>query len=134
MGLENSRRFRALPLYATLLASGRNGYVDMIRRQVTLARAVAQWIADHDHLVLLQQMHDFNWQDSIYMVLLFHTREPGKEKALIAKVNQSREIYVTGTVWRGLSAARLAVANWQVDVEKDFRRITSYLDAAVRDI
>ncbi|KAJ7039331.1 pyridoxal phosphate-dependent transferase [Mycena alexandri] len=37
LGLENSRRFRALPVYASLLAYGRSWYCTLLERQIGLA-------------------------------------------------------------------------------------------------
>ncbi|KAM3076571.1 hypothetical protein ACMFMG_007377 [Clarireedia jacksonii] len=47
-GLENSRRFRALPVYAVLLAYGRDGLSDMLVRQVRLARSIARFLDAHE--------------------------------------------------------------------------------------
>ena len=53
VGIENSRRFRALPVYATLYAYGRSGYVGMLKRQIELARRVAGWVWDHPGMYTL---------------------------------------------------------------------------------
>lgn len=47
IGLENSRRLRALPVYATLVAYGKDGYRDMLERQIKLARSVTGWLLEH---------------------------------------------------------------------------------------
>ncbi|KAJ7026134.1 tyrosine decarboxylase [Mycena alexandri] len=41
LGLENSRRFRALPVYASLLACGRIWYCTLLERRIALARRIA---------------------------------------------------------------------------------------------
>lgn len=41
IGIENSRRFRALPVYAVLLAHGRTGPPGIFTRQIRLARLIA---------------------------------------------------------------------------------------------
>jgi hypothetical protein len=46
---------------------------------------------------------------------------------LVKRVNCSRRIYVSGTQWEGKAAARFAVANWQVDVERDLAVIKEVL-------
>ncbi|KAK6607667.1 pyridoxal-dependent decarboxylase [Botrytis cinerea] len=47
IGLENSRRFRALPVYAVLLAYGREGLSEMFARQVRLARGISKFLDAH---------------------------------------------------------------------------------------
>src|ERR1700722_2318197 len=45
IGIENSRRFRALPLYASLRTYGADWYQGMLERQIRTARLIAKWIA-----------------------------------------------------------------------------------------
>ncbi|EXJ89367.1 hypothetical protein A1O3_02434 [Capronia epimyces CBS 606.96] len=106
IGLENSRRFRALPVYCTLAAYGREGHLDMLKRQIALARRVTKW-------------------------LLQDARFEAKNADFVTNVNATRHIYLTGTVWRGKPAARIAVSNWQVDVERDANIIQDVLHRAV---
>lgn len=47
--IENSRRFIALPLYAALLAMGRQGYVDIVRRNVQFARNLSEWMCSEEN-------------------------------------------------------------------------------------
>ncbi|GAA6061491.1 hypothetical protein JCM10212_000195 [Sporobolomyces blumeae] len=47
MNLENSRRFRALPLYASLLSLGKQGYASLVRRNVSFARQVEAYLRVH---------------------------------------------------------------------------------------
>lgn len=44
--IENSRRFRALPLYLTMMCHGRSGIKEIVRRDVNFARAVEAWMRD----------------------------------------------------------------------------------------
>ncbi|WVQ97794.1 hypothetical protein IAU59_004908 [Kwoniella sp. CBS 9459] len=53
VGIENSRRFRALPLLASLLSLGKDGYRDIVTRNVLFARKVAAFINDSPHYELL---------------------------------------------------------------------------------
>ncbi|EXA34371.1 hypothetical protein FOVG_14355 [Fusarium oxysporum f. sp. pisi HDV247] len=43
----------------------------------------------------------------------------------------SRQIYVSGTAWKGTKAVRIAVSHWKVDVSKGFEVITSVLNGVV---
>ncbi|CAO1612999.1 unnamed protein product [Jaminaea pallidilutea] len=42
--LENSRRFRALPVYLTLLCHGRRGLQEIVLRNVLFARSIEKWM------------------------------------------------------------------------------------------
>ena len=44
ISIENSRRFRGLPLYAALLDQGRAGYTEIVRRNILFARQIAAWM------------------------------------------------------------------------------------------
>lgn len=123
--LENSARFRGLPVYASLVASGRAGYADMLERMVCLARRTAAFVKDEcPRLELLPQ--DVDVAD-VFMCVLFRARDPVLNRDLTERVKASRKIYGSGTAWEGQPACRLAIAKWDVDVERDFAIIKEVL-------
>jgi glutamate/tyrosine decarboxylase-like PLP-dependent enzyme len=126
IGIENSRRFRALPVYATLLASGKAGYRNMLERQIDLARRVASYISTtNPHYDLLPVG---NTIDNIFMIVMFKARDADLNKVLVRRINATKRIYVSGTAWDGEPACRIAVSNWQVDPERDFDIIAAVLE------
>ncbi|KAK5713013.1 hypothetical protein LTR17_017726 [Elasticomyces elasticus] len=130
IGIENSRRFRALPVYATLSAYGREGYREMLERQIALARGIAQYLLDSKEYVLLPQQPKGDSSDPlqrIYIVVLFRAKDEQLNKTLVKRVNASRRLYVSGTEWAGLPAVRFAISNWQVDVERDLQIVKDVL-------
>ena len=129
IGIENSRRFRALPVYATLGAYGRDGYRDMLERQIRLSRRIAAFISASQDYVLLPEG---NREEYIYIIVLFRARDDKINAELVQRINATRKIYVSGTQWSGSPAARFAVANWMVDVDADLKVIKEVLQAAVR--
>ena len=134
MGLENSRRFRALPVYATLVAYGRQGYQDMLMRQVKFARAVAKYIRESEDLELLPESYQ-GMEDpyrEIFIIVLFRARKESLNHDLVKKVNQSSRIYLSGTSWAGKPAARVAVSNWQVDPERDMKIFREVMEGVLR--
>ncbi|KAK5196130.1 hypothetical protein LTR99_008061 [Exophiala xenobiotica] len=140
IGLENSRRFRALPVYCTLMAYGREGYVDMLKRQIRLARRVTQWLMRDGRFEVLPSSGGGGGgggagQTEIlaktYIVVLFRVRDQEKNRDFVRRVNATGRIYMSGTVWEGKPAARIAVSNWQADVERDGCLIESVLDEVV---
>ncbi|KAM0546003.1 hypothetical protein ACHAPJ_011115 [Fusarium lateritium] len=72
IGLENSRRFRALPVYTVLLSEGRPGFARLLSNMVQLSRRVAQFIQDSEHYELLPDA-DASLEE-IFMIVLFRAK------------------------------------------------------------
>jgi len=111
IGLENSRRCRALTVYAKLLEYGRTGYSDMIVRQVTLARKLAAYLYDSPHLDVYAGMSKAAVLDNVFMIVLFRARDAEVNEELVKRINGTRRIYCSGSVWVGRKAARVAMSN-----------------------
>ena len=124
IGLENSRRFRALPAYAVLRSEGRPGIAQLLSNMTTLTRRIADFLRDSPHYQLLPD-EDVP-VEAIFMIVLFRAKDGDLNDQLVDRINQTRQMYVSGTVWKGQKAVRIAVSNWKVDVDRDF--------AVVRDI
>ncbi|KAF9762314.1 hypothetical protein IL306_003461 [Fusarium sp. DS 682] len=133
MGIENSRRFRALPVYATLAAYGKRGYRDMLIRQVRLARKVARFVLDHPSYELLGFPDGETWEqavENIFMVVMLGAKDGKLNERLVKTINSEGRIFVTGSTWKGRPATRLAVASWRTEVERDFAVIADVLNKA----
>lgn len=135
VGLENSRRFRALPAYAVLLTEGRQGLARMVANMVRLSRKVAAFVRASEHYDLLPD-HDnggdgSDWvvEDEVFMIVLLRAKDKELNDELVGRINETRQMYVSGTSWRGEKAVRVAVSNWKVDVERDSKVVTSILSA-----
>ncbi|EXJ64098.1 hypothetical protein A1O7_00434 [Cladophialophora yegresii CBS 114405] len=137
IGIENSRRFRALPVYATLAAYGRQGYEAMLKRQIGLARRVTRWLLrdEKKRFEVLPSATGAGESEAetvarTFIVVLFRVRGDNDEatRTFVKRVNMTGKIYLTGTVWEGRAAARIAMSNWQVDVERDGALIEEVLD------
>ncbi|OAL32880.1 hypothetical protein AYO20_07671 [Fonsecaea nubica] len=136
IGIENSRRFRALPVYATLVAYGRPGYLDMLKRQIRLARRVSSWLLRDERFDLLPLPacaggRDEGEQETLaktFIVVLFRLKDEERMRDFVRRVNDMGKIYMTGTVWDGKPAARIAISNWKVDLERDGKLIEQVLD------
>jgi glutamate/tyrosine decarboxylase-like PLP-dependent enzyme len=133
IGLENSRRFRALPVYASLAAHGRDGYLEILTRQIKLSRAIAEFIDSHptyELLPLAPSTTSISLEEklsTIYIIVIFRAKDSTLNDELVKCINGSRRVYVSGTQWEGRAAARFAVANWQVDVERDLEVVKDVL-------
>ncbi|KAH3971039.1 hypothetical protein HBH70_239920 [Parastagonospora nodorum] len=131
VGLENSRRFRALPVYASLIAYGKSGYRDMLERQIDLSRGIAKFILESETYELLPES-DKSMEErlsTIYIIVLFRAKDGDLNKNLVDKIKATKKIYVSGTAWDGKPACRFAVSNWQTDVTRDLPIIEEVLQS-----
>ncbi|KAJ5129647.1 uncharacterized protein N7515_005686 [Penicillium bovifimosum] len=128
IGIENSRRFRALPVYASLLSYGKSGYEKMLERQIRLARKIYGWIWENSvYTALPQASSKAELLDQTFMSVLFRANDEGLNGQLGSKINESSRMFVSGTNWDGSPACRIAISNWRVDVERDFALVTEVL-------
>jgi len=135
LGIENSRRFRALPVYATLAAYGREGYREMLERQIKLARGIATYLLHSKGYQLLPQpsspaVSDARRLQDIYIIVLFRATDEQLNRTLVQRLNATRRLYVSGTQWEGAPAVRFAIANWQVD-DQDLNIVKEVLSGTV---
>ncbi|KAL8924882.1 MAG: hypothetical protein Q9208_003765 [Pyrenodesmia sp. 3 TL-2023] len=135
VGLENSRRFRALPVYATLMSYGRGGYRDMLHRQIEFARRLARYISQHPDFDLLPQaMNSAGAIDQFtYIIVLFRAKDEDLNSTLVKRINDTSKMYVSGTSWDGNPACRIAAANWQADPERDSATVQSVIEGLLQE-
>jgi glutamate/tyrosine decarboxylase-like PLP-dependent enzyme len=115
---EMSRRARALPVWATLRAYGREGYRTMIERHLLLAQRVAGQV---DAAPDLERLADVPLN-----IVCFRFRPPGVSEAelddlnrkLGAMVLEDGRVYFGTTDYAGKVAFRPAIVNWRTQ-EKD---------------
>lgn len=128
IGIENSRRFRALPVYASLLSYGKSGYQEMLERQIRLARKIYGWVFEHPgYTALPVAASKSELLDQTFMSVLFRANDEGLNRELGSKINETSRMFVSGTSWDGSPACRIAISNWRVDVERDFALVTDVL-------
>ncbi|QRV92139.1 Pyridoxal-dependent decarboxylase conserved domain [Ceratobasidium sp. AG-Ba] len=144
LGIENSRRFRALPLFCALVSLGKQGYSELVARNVGFARRVGEWMHTgpgskwyevlNANTGLVPGKVDLN-------VVLFRPKAgcgiPGFEGPtggvkLVKAINETRRMYVSPGVG---GAVRLAVSNWATgfnDGDEDFKVVVEVLEAVMR--
>ncbi|TMD41816.1 MAG: aminotransferase class V-fold PLP-dependent enzyme [Chloroflexi bacterium] len=115
---EMSRRARALPVWATLRAYGRDGYRAMVERHLELAQRVASQVDDAPDLERLAEVP--------LNVVCFRFRPPGLPEAELDELNRrlgamvldDGRVYFGTTEYAGKVAFRPAIVNWRT-TEKD---------------
>lgn len=125
---ENSRRFRALPAYLSLLAYGRAGIADIVQRNVAHAAALGERITGSSAFRLLAPVR--------LNVVCFTLAEPNPSPAavqlLLDRVRDSGEAFLTPTRYAGTPGMRAAFSNWRTEMA-DVQRIWTALGDAVRE-
>lgn len=113
LGPESSRRARALPVFATLLASGRSGIARMVDEHLRLARYLADQVRAHEDLELLDEPR-LNVVPFRFAPNSVRKRDLDQlNERLGARVLASGKVYVGTTRYRSRVAFRPAIANWR---------------------
>lgn len=105
---ENSRRWRALPAWFTLMAYGKEGYREIVERNCESAQHFGN---------LLQQTALFKLLAPVRMnVVCFSLKDAvsmDEIRAFLAAVRDDGRIFFTPTLYQGIPGIRAAVSNWQ---------------------
>ena len=117
LGPESSRRARALPIWATLAAYGRQGYREMVERHCALARHLAQRV---DATPDLERLADVTLN-----VVCFRYRPRNLTEERLNAVNRALgealladgRVFAGTTVYGGRVALRPAISNWRTTAE-----------------
>ncbi len=114
---EESRRARAIPVYAALRSLGRRGLGEMIERNCRQARRFGEALRAAGFEVL---------NDVVLNQVLVSFGAPEQTQATIAAIQQDGTCWCGGTVWKGRTAMRISVSNWSTsddDVEQSIEAI-----------
>ncbi len=117
---ENSRRARALPVWATLRAYGRSGYREMVERHLDIAAHLAELIDAAPELERLAEVP--------LNIVCFRAHPPGVPEVQLDSLNSDLaerlladgRVFVGSTTFDGQVALRPAIVNWRTgpaDVE-----------------
>ena len=116
-GPESSRRARALPIWASLAAYGRDGYRAMVERHCELARGLADLVEESADMELLA--------DVPLNVVCFRYRPEGVPEEGLDDLNraigeallQDGRVFSGTTVYDGMVALRPAISNWRTTAD-----------------
>ena len=118
---EESRRARAIPVYAALRSLGRRGMAEIIERNCRQARRFGERLRAAGFDVLNQVVLN-------QVLVSFGT--PQQTEATIAAIQQEGTCWCSGTVWQGRTAMRISVSNWSTTDEDVERSIDAMIRCA----
>ncbi len=120
---EMSRRGRAIPVYAALRHLGRSGIAELVERCCAHASRLAAAIEAVEGAEVLNDV-------VLNQVLLRFDGDDGRTSRVIEELVRSGEAWLGGTVWHGMTAARVAFSNWST-TDADVDRLAAALEAAL---
>ena len=105
---ENSRRFRALPVWFTLMAYGKEGYRDIVDNDIALAQELGKRIAATEGYELAAPV--------LLNTVCFTVKGENKTEKIQIILNSLRRrgrLFITPTVYKGNTCLRAALVNWR---------------------
>ena len=113
---DESRRARALPMYAALRVLGREGIGEIVERCCALAARMAARLATDHRVRILNEV--------VLNQVLVQFRSPEGDDAsaaltehVIAGVQNDGRCWAGGTKWHGQVAMRISICNWSTTAE-----------------
>jgi glutamate/tyrosine decarboxylase-like PLP-dependent enzyme len=126
---DESRRARALPMYAALRVLGREGVAGIVDRCCAMATRMAARLAGDSRVRILN--------DVVLNQVLVQFRPPDGDDAaaealtqkVIAAVQDEGTCWAGGTNWHGQAAMRISISNWSTTADDIDRSAAAILDA-----
>lgn len=112
---ENSRRLKALPVWFSLKAYGKEGYRDIVEHSVEMARLFGQLIEEQKAFELLAPV-----RLNTVCFTLSGSQSQDNVSDFLARLNDTGKVFMTPTVYNGKNGIRAAFVNWRTtkqDVE-----------------
>lgn len=119
---ENSRRFRALPAWFSLMAYGREGFAWMVENSVQHAQHFGRYISGSKYFKLSAPVR--------LNVVCFELQQPEHNAAFLAALNVRGKVFMTPSVLNGKSCLRAAFVNWRTE-EKDVLLAIAEMEAVL---
>ncbi|MBI1770538.1 MAG: aspartate aminotransferase family protein [Bacteroidetes bacterium] len=113
---ENSRRFRALPSWFTLMAYGKDGHREIVERNCDAAKLLGRLIEESESFKLLAPVR----MNVVCFTLKSESISAPEIQNFLNLVTKDGKAFFTPTVYRNVPAIRAAVSNWQTE-ESDIK-------------
>jgi glutamate/tyrosine decarboxylase-like PLP-dependent enzyme len=126
---ENSRRLRALPAWFTLMAYGKEGYQQLVENSISLSRLLGEKVDTSANFELLAPVR----LNTVCFTLADYKDQPEKVKAFLTTLNSRGKVFMTPTVYKGVTGMRAALVNWRTTAE-DIALVWEEMQAAYKTL
>ena len=140
LGPQNSRGFRALKVWMTIRQVGRDGYVQMLRDDIGLAKELRDVAAKHEELEVLTHSLSITTFRYVPRKLKAQSSEPEAieylndlNAAILEKLQKDGAVYPSNAVIGGKFAIRACVVNFRT-MSADVRALVDATVAAGRTL
>ncbi len=125
---ENSRRLRALPVWFSLLAYGKEGFKDVVENSVALALHFGNALIEEDVFELLAPIRLNN---VCFTLKGDHNEE--KDTEFLSRLNDRGKVFMTPTFYNGRKGIRASFVNWRTK-ENDIAIVIEEMKAVLVDL
>lgn len=125
---ENSRRLKALPVWFSLLAYGKQGFQDIVENSIAMALQLDTFITQNESFELLSPTRLNN---VCFTLEGDHNQE--KVNSFLTHLNDRGEVFMTPTVYNNKKGIRASFVNWRTN-ENDIRIAIEEMKASILDL
>ena len=125
---ENSRRLKALPVWFSLLAYGKQGFQDIIENSVAMALQFDDFITQNGNFELLSPTRLNN---VCFTLAGEHNQE--KVNFFLMHLNDKGKVFMTPTVYENRKGIRASFVNWRT-AEKDIHVAIAEMKASALEL
>lgn len=106
---ENSRRLKALPVWFSLMAYGKDGFKEIVESNINLSQYFGQLLENDDNFELLAPVR--------LNTVCFTLKNQDSEQVLqfLNQLNKTQKVFLTPTFYDGKQAIRSAFVNWRTE-------------------
>jgi glutamate/tyrosine decarboxylase-like PLP-dependent enzyme len=112
---ENSRRLKALPVWFSLLAYGKQGFQDIVENSVAMALQFDSFISQNENFELLASTRLNN-----VCFTLAGDQNQEKVNLFLTQLNDRGKVFMTPTVYQNRKGIRASFVNWRTN-ENDIK-------------
>jgi glutamate/tyrosine decarboxylase-like PLP-dependent enzyme len=124
---ENSRRLKALPVWFSLMAYGKNGISDLVQNNIAVATIFGKFIQESEYFDLLAPV-----RLNTVCFTLQSDENQNKVSLFLDKLNDTGKVFMTPTVYNGKKGIRAAFVNWRT-TENDIEIVRELMIKIVKE-